>query len=344
MSKKKRMIQVGCGGFGAYWLEVIMPRIASFAEVAAAVDVNPEALKNAQKYVGLPSEKCYTDLKTAIKENDADFVNVVVPMHLHEAVIDEAFGAGLDVICEKPLGHDMESCVRIYQKAKETGRKLAITMSHRFEVEKQTVENMVKSGDYGKLNYVVSRLTMKRNPDMHEESDAVTMIAGALIHNMETVRGICGCDVKKIYADCWVGHPEISGAASGLVIMEMENGTRAVLEESFANGSAMDGWSDEYLRAECMDATIVADHRQVTVRSDMGYPYPKEAKIPLRENEYWDHALIIRQFVDWLDGGDPPITWYEENLQCCAMVFAAIESVKTGETVDVQEYLKKFLG
>lgn len=343
MSRKKRMIQVGCGGFGAYWLEIIMPRVSSFAEVVAAVDVNPEALKNAQRYVGLPPEKCYIDLKAAIEENEADFVNVVVPMHLHETIINEAFDAGLDVLCEKPLGHNMESCVRIYNKAKEAGRKLAVTMSHRFEVEKQTVENMVKSGSYGQANYVVSRLTMKRNLNAHEESDAETMISSALIHNMDTIRGICGCNVRKVYADCWISQPDISASPSGLMIMEMENGSRAVLEESFANGSAMDGWSDEYLRVECTNATIVADHRKVTVKSDMGYPYPREAAIPLMENRYWDHALIIRQFVDWLDGGVPPVTWVEENLQCCAMVFAAIESVKTGQVVEVQEYLKKFI-
>ena len=123
----------------------------------------------------------------------------------------------------------------------------------------------------------------------------------------------------------------------------MENGTRAVFEESFVNGSGMDGWSDEYLRAECTNATIVADHRKVTVRSDMGYPYPKSAEIPLLEQEYWDHALIIHDFVRWLDGGDPPTTMYEENLQCCALTYAAIESVRTGQVIDVQEYLKQHM-
>lgn len=341
MSVKKKMIQVGCGGFGAYWLEVIMPRVNPFAEVVAAVDVNEAALKNAEKFVGLKPEKCYTDLQKALMENEADFVNVVVPPEFHENVIDAAIAAGVDVICEKPLGDSIESSIRICRKIKAAGRKLAVTMSHRFEVEKQTVEAMVKSGDYGKLNYVVSRLTMKRTP--HYESSPETLISSALIHNLDTIRGICGCNAKSVYANCWVGAPELSSGVSGLAIVEMENGTRAVFEESFVNGSGMDGWSDEYLRAECTNATIVADHRKVTVRSDMGYPYPKSAEIPLLEQEYWDHALIIHDFVRWLDGGDPPKTMYEENLQCCALTYAAIESVRTGQVIDVQEYLKQHM-
>ncbi len=341
MNVKKKMIQVGCGGFGAYWLEVIMPRVSSFAEVTAAVDVNEDALKNAQKFVGLGPEKCYTSIQKALEENEADFLNVVVPPQFHESVIDAAIAAGLDIICEKPLGDSLESSIRICQKVKAAGRKLAVTMSHRFEVEKQTVETMVKSGAYGKLNYVVSRLTTKRM--LQSGSTPETLISGALIHNLDTIRGICGCNAKTVYANCWIGAPELSSAVSGLVILEMENGTRAVLEESFANGSGMDGWSDEYLRAECTQATIVADHRQVTVKSDMGYPYPRSAQMPLLENKYWDHALIIHDFVRWLDGGTPPVTQYEENLQCCALTYAAIESVRTGKVVDVQEYLRKSL-
>lgn len=342
MDAKKRMIQVGCGGFGAYWLEVIMPRVASFAEVVAAVDVNEEALKNAQKFVGLAPEKCYTDIKKALEENEADFVNVVVPPQFHESVINAAFEAGLDVISEKPLGGSMEACVRICRKAEASGRKLAVTMSHRFEVEKQTMEDMVKSGRYGKANYIVSRLNMKRMMNRNTESTVESYVNNALIHNLDTIRGICGCNVKSVYANCWISKLDVSSAASGLVILEMEDGTRAVLEESFANGSDMDGWSDEYLRAECDYATIVADHRKVTVKSDMGYPYPKREEVPLMENEYWDHALIIHDFVRWLNGGEHPVTWYNENLQCCALTYATIESAVTGKVVDVQEFLKRY--
>ena len=74
MSVKKKMIQVGCGGFGAYWLEVIMPRVNPFAEVVAAVDVNEAALKNAEKFVGLKPEKCYTDLQKALMDASMSFL------------------------------------------------------------------------------------------------------------------------------------------------------------------------------------------------------------------------------------------------------------------------------
>ena len=34
------------------------------------------------------------------------------------------------------------------------------------------------------------------------------------------------------------------------------------------------------------------------------------------------------------------MTQVEENIYCCALTFAAIESVKIGKTVDIPEFLK----
>ena len=116
------------------------------ARPVAAVDINAQALQHARRFLNLPEERCYLDLQKALHEVEADFVNIVVPPQMHESVIDIAIAHGLDVVCEKPLGGDMAACVRIYNKVKSSGRKLAVTMSHRLEVEKQTVQSMVESG------------------------------------------------------------------------------------------------------------------------------------------------------------------------------------------------------
>ena len=69
---------------------------------------------------------------------------------------------------------------------------------------------------------------------------------------------------------------------------------------------------------------------------------PVTARIPLIESEYWDHALILSHFVKWLEGGKKPATEAEDNLQCCALVFAAIESIQSGKAVDVQDFYRHY--
>ena len=345
----KRFIQVGTGGFGAYWCETVIPRVLSFAQPVAAVDVSETALENAATFLNLPKDRCYTSLEKALAEVEADFITVVVPPHAHEAVIDLAIAHGLDIVCEKPLGGDMEACARIYRKVKAAGRKLAVTMSHRLEVEKQTVESMVQSGEYGQLRYLVSRLTMPRSKtgSTHaptSENPVAALINNALVHNLDTMRGVSGSDVRTVYVSGWTSSLEdFADASSALAILEMENGVRAQLEISSANACGLDGWSDEYLRAECDKGTIIADHRQITVHNAMGFPHPSLSKVPLRKEPYWDHALVLHDFVRWLNGGAPPATHMEENLPCCALTYAAIESALTGQIVDVPAYLARHL-
>jgi len=342
----KRYIQVGTGGFGRYWCRGIYPRIADVAVPVAAVDINPDVHQNAVQYLGLAPEVCYTNANEAMEHHPADFVVVVVPPQFHEEIIDAAISHGLDIVCEKPLADTMEGCIRIYNKVKAAKRKLVVTMSHRFEVEKQTVESMVKSGDYGKLNYIISRLTLKRSsiPDKNL-LEPVNLLTNGLVHNLDTARGICGCNAKTVFADCWTFTAEDgTSGSSGMVQAVMENGVRVQFEESFCNASTLNKWSDEYLRAECADGTITADNRKVTLQNHRGFPFPVMAEIPLRDEPFWDHALIVRNFIKWLDGGRVPDTWIEDNIQCCAFLFAAVESVRTGKVVDVQEFLKRYTG
>ena len=81
MTNKYRMIQVGTGGQGNGWCaRFLPPNIADGRiEVVAAVDINPDVHINAQQHLGLPPEKCYTDIEQAFDENPADFCSVVVP-------------------------------------------------------------------------------------------------------------------------------------------------------------------------------------------------------------------------------------------------------------------------
>lgn len=347
MGSKKKYIQIGTGGFGEYWCKHVYPKLSSVAEPVAAADICEAALSNAVEYLGLKPECCYVDAGKAMKEHKADFAVIVVPPQFHEEMIDLALENGMDVVCEKPLADTMEACCRIYRKVKAAGRKLTVTMSHRFEVEKQTVEALVRSGNYGKPNYIVSRLTMQR-PDgkgsMSREPE--NLFSGAMIHNLDTVRGVCGCNAKTVYADGWsfiAEDADRSEGISGLAQVVMENGVRASFELSFANATTLNKWSDEYLRVECAEATLIADKREVSLHNHRGYPYPVMAQMPLMKQEYWDHALIVHQFIRWLDGGDIPPTCLEDNIQCCALVYAAVESMRTHKAVNVQEFLSKYL-
>ena len=155
MTNKYRMIQVGTGGQGNGWCSRFLPpNIADGRiEPVAAVDVNPDVLINAQQHLGLPPEKCYTDIERAFDENPADFCTVVVPPAFHESVVDVALAHDMHIISEKPIADTLEGSVRIAAKVKRAGKRMGVTMSHRFDQDKTTLAPRVafRSGWHHRL-------------------------------------------------------------------------------------------------------------------------------------------------------------------------------------------------
>ena len=92
-------------------------------------------------------------------------------------------------------------------------------------------------------------------------------------------------------------------------------------------------------------ATLILSHRQIErFAYDPSRKRPnrragKGTIVPLRERPKWANTWLVEKFVRWLDGGAPMETNVEANLQSVALVFAAIESSRTGQPVRVQEFL-----
>ena len=351
MTRPLRFVLVGTGGMGKYWCSDVFPHLSRLGkgEVVAAVDIVPEHLVNAQEFLDLPQERCYTDLARALDENEADAITVVVPPAHHEAVIDAALAHDLHILSEKPIADSMEASCRIAAKVKAAGRKMCVTMSHRFDQDKATLEERVWSGDYGKLNYVVHRFTHNCRvfgtwgEFRHRMADP--MLVEGTVHHFEIHRALARSNAATVYARTW--NPEwgeYAGDSTVLAIVEMLNGVRVLYEGAKANAATLNGWGNDYIRAECEHGTLELDRRELRVsRSGPGGP-PEIDELPLLAGETWMNPLIAEMFCDWVDGRrDEHPTEVQDNLQCTAMVFAAIQSARTGEPVDVQEFLRRHL-
>jgi len=349
-----RVIQVGTGGFGGAWCERFLPPNIreGLVDVVAAVDTNPDALANARTHLGLPEDRCYTDIARAFDENPADICTVVVPPAHHEAVVDIALAHDMHILSEKPIADTLEASVRIAEKVKRAGKKMGVTMSHRFDQDKTTLREELRSGRHGALDYLVCRFTCDLRyfgnwgVFRHEIPDAL-MVEGA-VHHLDFVVDMAGARCETLYAQTWnPSWGEYAGDSQGLVIMRMENGTRATYEGAKTNAAGLNCWCEEYVRAECEGATLALSHREL-----LCWRHSREGRrnnvtrdsaevIPLKQQPKWANTWLIEKFVRWLDGGEPMETNVEDNLQSVALVFSAIESNRTGQAVAVQELLAR---
>lgn len=350
-----KMIQVGTGGHGRSWCaRFLPPNVADGSiEVVAAVDVNQEALENARQHLGLSLAQCYTDIEKAFRENPADFCTVVVPPAFHEQVVDLALAHNMHILSEKPIADTLPASLRIAAKVKQAGVKMGVTMSHRFDQDKTTLRQELRSGHYGPLDYLVCRFTCDMRlfgswgaAFRHQIQDTL-MIEGA-VHHLDILADLAGANCDTLYAQTWnPGWGEYGGDSQGMVMMQFENGVRAFYEGAKTNAVELNGWSQEYIRAECQGGTLILDHRQLEAFAyDPGQKSRRvregEGEVkPLLEQPKWANTWLVEKFVRWLDGGEPMETNVEDNLQSVALIFAAIQSSRTGQPVKVQEFLEQ---
>jgi len=351
-----RVIQVGTGGWGSAWCRDFLPPNISegLIEVVAAVDLNPAALQIARESLGLRADQCYTDLFKAFDANRADFCTVVVPPAFHEEVVELALKHDMHILSEKPIADTLEASVRIADRVAHSGLKMGVTMSHRFDGDKTTLRQELRSGRYGRLDYLACRFTCdcrkfgSWGKFRHEMLDPL-MIEGA-VHHLDILADLAGGVCDTIYADTWnPGWGEYRGDSQGLVSIRMENGVRAHYEGAKSNAVGINGWTKEYIRAECELATVILSRRKVEIfRYDRSKCWravePGSGAgetIPLLSQPKWANTWLIEKFVRWLDGGPPMETDVQSNLQSAALVFAAIESSRTGLPIKVQEMLRE---
>src|SRR6056297_616970 len=345
-----RMVHVGLGGQGETWLtEAIPPNVeASRIEVVAAVDTDPGKHELAQEELGLAPEQCYTDLDTALTEHDADFCSVVTPPAAHKPVVETALSHGLDILSEKAIADTPEGSARIARAVEAAGAKMGLTMTHRFDQDKTTFRRTVDGAS--PVDYLTARFTGNVRERGHystyvHEMENMLLLDGA-IHHLDMLTAMVDAPCERVYAETWVPDgADYQGDCSGLVTLTFADGTRAQYEGSYANATTLNGWGHEQFRAECADETVILDNRGVERFSRYPDRVGESARreegewVDTLERETWTNAWLIEQFCDWLDGGEPMPTDVESTLQPMAIVFAAIESSKTGETVDVPALL-----
>jgi len=353
----KKAVLVGCGGWGENWAKYTLPRCVKdgLVQVAGAVDIIPAHLESVRG--SLRADQCFTDLREALEKTRPDFCVIAAPPAAHEALAMTAMEYGCHVLSEKPVTDNPQSLFRLLKRAKETGIKYGVTMSHQFHRHISTLRREIFSGKYGYLDYLSFQFTAKQC-EMSERQNKLehVMLNEAAIHHFSLLESLVGSRCKTIYTDVW--SPEharsMRGGAQSLSVLKYENGVRVGYEMSMSSACSLHSWGNELIRAELEKAVLVLEgnslHCYLKSEEEPSPNLPgKGFEIPLigSAKDRWGNENLVEQFVRWLEGGEAMNTRLENAARAQMMVFAAIESGRRGIPVEpgvlTEEYRKEFL-
>ncbi len=162
------------------------------------------------------------------------------------------------------------------------------------------------------------------------------------VHQMDILRSLSGANCRKIYCKSWA--PEwasFKATAALTLIAEMENGVVCTFTGTCCSASNLNWWNNDRIVAECKDASLVLDHKVLKAYRAVDINSEIVTELPLRQQKVWGNKWLLEQFLDWTEGGKAPSNTLDDNLQLMAMVFSAIESIETGNEIDVQKFLKE---
>lgn len=340
---KKRCLMIGCSGMAGRWVDWLSERLDDRVEIAGLVDVNEEVLGDRGGKLGLNDDQLFTDYEEACAKVKADFCGIATPPQFHSPAAIAAMDAGMAVICEKPIADTLEAAKAMAAKAVETGLPCAIIQNYRYAPNKQELVRIREEGRLGRLQHIVGRYACDYRKyeswgkAWRHDMDFGLLFEGS-VHHFDMLRFLSGGDCEVFQGFGW--NPQWSSFkhfSSGIYLMRMNNGVHTAYEGNSSAAGVTNCWHREHYRLEFEEGTVEVGGDEVGVQITRVGQEPEV--YDAAHMEWAGHEYLLKEFVDWLDGGAPSATRIEDNLKSFALVIAAMETTVDGQPKKIADYL-----
>lgn len=291
MTEDLRIAVVGAGVMGADHVARITGRISG-AVVSAIIE--PHEGRAATAAATAPGAGIFSSLDESLNADAADAVLIATPGRFHEPVIAAALGAGLPVLCEKPLTPESESSWRVLELEQRLDRPhVQVGFMRRFDAEYLALRELIESGDAGEL---LMLHCVHRNPSVPPGYEQSMLITDSVVHELDVVPWLAGSPIARLE----VKHGRRNSLAPQdlrepiLVFLELESG---VLVDVEMNVSAQFGYQ---VRTEAVFEKGIArigEPSGIQQWADGRFAVTEHVTYTTRFAEAYD-----RQVQRWVDG------------------------------------------
>ena len=337
MAKFKAVV-VGAGGISGAWFPTLAKENV---DVVGVVDLNIEAARACVAKHELQAEAS-DDLKATLKRVDPDFVVDLTIPEAHCNVTCTALRAGYHVIGEKPMAASMAEARRMVKAAENSGKLYMVGQSRRWDQKHEQLRRTIAKGRLGTLTTANCDFYLGIHFGGFRDAMESPLILDMAIHHFDMARMITGEDPVAVYAH--ESNPSGSwyaGDVAATCIFEMTNGVIFNYRGSWCAEGCVTSWSGDW-RMIGEKGTVLYDHDQaphgqvVATKKTSGWCRPlKELTLPACTVKYTGQRGALREMLSFLRTGKTPQTECHDNIKSLAMVFAAMQSSRTGRRVKI---------
>jgi predicted dehydrogenase len=336
-----RAVQVGCGAMGRGWIDA-QRTIPEHVQLVGLVDVSHPAAAAAAEYAGLPKSATFPTLAHAVRDTGAEAVFDVTVPAAHETVVTEALSLGCHVLGEKPMAETLPAARRMVAAAAVAGRTYAVVQNYRCSAGIRGFRQLLAGGGIGPVQELHADFFLGPHFGGFRDQMDHPLLLDMSIHTFDAARAISGADPVSVY--CHAFNPARSwyaGAASAVAVFEMTGGLVFTYRGSWCAEGLPTAWGSSWRAigpagaatwdgADTVSAEAVVPDAPAKFLRDVA-PMP----VAPAPTDLIGHAAVIRDFAVAVRDGRRPETDCTDNIRSLAMVFAAVESARTGAKVPV---------
>jgi predicted dehydrogenase len=335
-----KLIQCGVGGWGAGWAKQRVPESPDF-ELAAIVDVSPKALADAGDAIGIPAERRFSSLETALDRVSADAVFTVTPPAVHVEHARLAFSRGLHLLTEKPIADTIENAKLMVRLAKESGRQLTVSQNYRFRPAALTLRKLITEKVLGPLGhghldfYIAADFTGTFRQTMR-----FPLLVDMAIHHLDLIRSVTGRNIVRVMAasfnPAWSWYEHDCGLK---MILELEGGVPFSYSGDWSARGRFTGWDGEW-RLQCEKGDVGWRDGKISLgRSSTWCKDLTIEEVVIQPPPFGEYSYVLHNFAEAIRTGIPAETSGSDNLYSFAAVIAGVRSVEEARAVRVGELL-----
>lgn len=336
-----RVGMIGVGGFGGARRNWI--RETNLFEIAAAYDLNPDALRNAQEKDGAQPVESYDALLT---DDSLEAIIISTGAKFHAEQVVAALERGRHVFVEKPLCSTTGEIRQIAEAQMRTG--LIVGMGHHEhygEVSSATMKKMVDAGELGTIVSIHATTChsggMVIKPgDWRGDADKNPggMLFQCGVHKFHEMMFYFGPIVEVTSMMRYDANPNTKTADVATCLLRFENGIIGTLNAyhitPYRHFFHIYGTEKNLYRDELGREGIRLYQQRIAPNNDGSNEKIEPIELPGKD----DLTTGLRNFYEAVRKGGEPYPSWRDGARAVAVVFAAEESTRSGRCVKVEQF------
>lgn len=239
-SSPTRIGLIGCGGIVQKTHLPCLLRLQNEARILAVADPVAASRERVGEAAGIPAAQRFEDFPDLLRAGGLDLVLIATPHHLHVPAVTAAATHGVAVVCEKPLGPDLEGSRRLVGMLQKSGIPFSVVHNFLFSPGNLRAQAFLRRGGsekpcFGRAQSLFAKEAPLNPRDWRNRADTG---GGALndtcYHEIYQMERLVGAPVVCVQARVTTVFHAISADDLVLLTLEHANGVLSTVTTAWA--------------------------------------------------------------------------------------------------------------